>query len=244
MPRENKRNYYRIMHVQADAPVEIIRSSYQTLMQRLKMHPDLGGDHWNAALINEAYAILSDPVKRDEYDRQLADANPETVAPTPANESRHAASAENPASSVAANRCPFCQASHRYASEIDANADCSTCGGPLCRAEPPDHEASWMRAVDRFPKNQSVAFYTGWPQSNGYYGQILDISITGMQFATNEPVTRHQFIKIHCATCSTIARVAYCRRAPDDQEFTWRVGVEFFTLRFERSRGAFVSDHA
>ena len=33
------------------------------------MHPDLGGDHWHAALINEAFAALSDPEKRAAYDR-------------------------------------------------------------------------------------------------------------------------------------------------------------------------------
>ena len=38
-------------------------------MHRLKMHPDLGGDHERAALINEAFATLSNPLKRAEYDR-------------------------------------------------------------------------------------------------------------------------------------------------------------------------------
>jgi hypothetical protein len=40
---KNRRNYYRILHVQEDAPEEIIRTSYRTLMQRMRMHPDLGG---------------------------------------------------------------------------------------------------------------------------------------------------------------------------------------------------------
>lgn len=42
MPR--RKNYYRVLHVDPDAPVEIIRSSYRTLMRRMKKHPDLGGD--------------------------------------------------------------------------------------------------------------------------------------------------------------------------------------------------------
>ena len=61
---ENRRNLYRILHVQPDAPEEIIRSSYRTLMTKLRRHPDLGGDHFTATLINEAYAVLSDPEKR------------------------------------------------------------------------------------------------------------------------------------------------------------------------------------
>lgn len=67
----NKRNYYRILHVQPDAPLEIIQSSYRTLMQKLKQHPDLGGEHWNASIINEAYGVLTDPEKRKAYDQAL-----------------------------------------------------------------------------------------------------------------------------------------------------------------------------
>ena len=58
---KNRRNFYRILQVQADAPVEVLKASYRTLMQRLKMHPDLGGDHGQAALLNEAFATLTDP---------------------------------------------------------------------------------------------------------------------------------------------------------------------------------------
>jgi DnaJ-class molecular chaperone len=72
---KNRRNYYRILHVQPDAPREVIRSSYRAMMQGLRMHPDLGGDDGNAALINEAYAVLTDPGQRAAYDS--ARQNPE-----------------------------------------------------------------------------------------------------------------------------------------------------------------------
>jgi len=68
---KNKRNYYRILFVQPDAPVEVIRASYRTLMQKLKQHPDLGGEHWNASVINEAHNVLSNKEKRRVYDRVL-----------------------------------------------------------------------------------------------------------------------------------------------------------------------------
>ena len=67
----NKRNYYRILHVQPDAPTEVIRASYRTLMQKLKQHPDLGGEHWNASVINEAHDVLVDIDRRHAYDRIL-----------------------------------------------------------------------------------------------------------------------------------------------------------------------------
>ena len=51
---KNRRNYYRILQVQPDAPAEIIRTSYRTLMHKLKMHPDLGGK----SLVNDAVALM------------------------------------------------------------------------------------------------------------------------------------------------------------------------------------------
>ena len=68
---KNKRNYYRLLQVQPDAPYEIIRASYRTLMKELKSHPDLGGENPHAYLINEAYETLSDSAKRAEYDKKL-----------------------------------------------------------------------------------------------------------------------------------------------------------------------------
>ena len=67
----NRRNHYRMLFVQPDAPFEVIRANYRTLMRKLKLHPDLGGEHWNAVYVNEAYATLEDPVRRAAYDLEL-----------------------------------------------------------------------------------------------------------------------------------------------------------------------------
>ena len=71
MTRPNRRNYYRVLHVQPDAHAAVIRTAYRTLMQKLRLHPDLGGDGATATLVNEAYAVLSDPTRRAAYDAQL-----------------------------------------------------------------------------------------------------------------------------------------------------------------------------
>ena len=69
--QDDNRDYYEVLHVNRDAPLEIIRGSYRTLMQRLKNHPDLGGDPAIAARINEAYAVLRDAERRAAYDARL-----------------------------------------------------------------------------------------------------------------------------------------------------------------------------
>lgn len=69
---KNRRNYYRILHVQQDAPIEVIKSSYRTIMGELGSHPDRGGNHTEAILLNEAYQTLCNPRKRVEYDFLLS----------------------------------------------------------------------------------------------------------------------------------------------------------------------------
>lgn len=75
-------DYYRLLHVRDDAPIEVIRSSYRTLMKTLGAHPDLGGDEGSARAINEAWAVLSDEAERARYDatRALSEARDRTSA--------------------------------------------------------------------------------------------------------------------------------------------------------------------
>ncbi|XP_057469288.1 uncharacterized protein LOC130758404 [Actinidia eriantha] len=66
------KDYYRILEVDYDATEEAIRSNYIRLA--LKWHPDKQKDQDSATSrfqeINEAYQVLSDPVKRREYDKK------------------------------------------------------------------------------------------------------------------------------------------------------------------------------
>lgn len=61
-------DYYEILQVHPRASREMIKKVYRTLMGELGAHPDLGGDEERAKLINEAYAVLSDPEARRAYD--------------------------------------------------------------------------------------------------------------------------------------------------------------------------------
>src|SRR5262245_25762596 len=60
-------DYYRVLLVEPDAPPALIHSSFRTLMQRLR-NASSAETHEQAALLTEAYAVLSDPERRAAYD--------------------------------------------------------------------------------------------------------------------------------------------------------------------------------
>lgn len=65
--------HYDSLSVTEDAPDEVIKAAYRALS--LKHHPDKAGNkpqsRWKMQRINDAYAVLSDPQKRADYDAQL-----------------------------------------------------------------------------------------------------------------------------------------------------------------------------
>lgn len=65
-------NYYEILEISKSATLEVIKAAYKA--QISKYHPDNleTGDLKKAQQINEAYEVLSDPVKRAEYDKKIA----------------------------------------------------------------------------------------------------------------------------------------------------------------------------
>ena len=67
------RTHYDNLKVSRNAPQEVIKAAYRVLSQ--KYHPDLNQNDSKAndimQLINEAYAILSDPQKREEHDKWI-----------------------------------------------------------------------------------------------------------------------------------------------------------------------------
>ena len=62
-------NYYAILKVSTKAEERTIRAAYRRLARRL--HPDVNQEndaHERMVLINKAYDVLSDPIKKAEYD--------------------------------------------------------------------------------------------------------------------------------------------------------------------------------
>ncbi len=66
----NKRDYYDVLGVTRDAPAEEVKKAFRKLA--FEYHPDRNqraGSEEKFKEINEAYQVLSDPQKRNNYDR-------------------------------------------------------------------------------------------------------------------------------------------------------------------------------
>jgi len=240
--QSDRRNYYEVLHVSRDAPPEIIRGSYRTLMQQLKNHPDLGGDTTTAALINEAYSVLSDADRRAEYDARL-DVMEHVARGVSGDDPESPAAAKNTRTLDPSRQCVFCEAPHNFGSVIEVETGCATCGSPLYAAESRRIESAGQRAVERIGKRQKVTYYTHWPQQKGFTGRIEDISLNGMRLVTRRDLSEGQCIKIVSDVVEAVARVTHCLYERRGWSRQCVAGVSFVTLRFGKSVGGFVSDH-
>ncbi len=239
---ENRRNYYRILHIQPDAPAAIIKASYRTQMQKLRMHPDLGGDEWNASLLNEAYEVLSDPDRRSAYDEQYFGKRDKTDKPTQqGRENTHSKAPENPFKTrfvADPSSCPFCQIPKPPTSSYAGPADCPGCSAPLEVANTLRLANTSKRAIERICLREAVTLYVA-PDADGQYGTLRDLSPNGMQLQCGQPLRENQVIRISCTALKATGRVTFCNRDMTGERFI--AGVEFLTLRFSTRSGTFLS---
>lgn len=63
----SNKSYYDILGVKKTASADEIKKAFRKQAQ--KLHPDAGGDEEQFKQVNEAYAVLSDPQKKAQYDR-------------------------------------------------------------------------------------------------------------------------------------------------------------------------------
>ncbi|MEQ1868402.1 MAG: J domain-containing protein [Vicinamibacterales bacterium] len=232
MPR---RDYYRVLHVHPDAPDEIIKVSYRTLMQRLKMHPDLGGDHATATLINEAFRTLGHPDRRAAYDQWLETPleSPAQAAATP-----QAPRDAQPDPSIAL--CAFCSTPYETGYERHPDSACRSCGGALYPVQRFETDEESRRALARLPRNMMVVFARPSPNDAPCRGVTQDVSLAGMRFVTSSPVGIDDRLLIETEFCSAVAIVRSAHQKPAAQN-GWEVGVQFLTMRVKRQRGGLIS---
>ena len=227
-------NYYEVLGVERSAAAGLIRTSYRRLMQHEGHHPDLGGDAATAALINKAYAVLSNPALRNEYDLRLDVLDRVTMGlelnqPQP--------------DPVSADRCLFCEQPQAFPTG-DLEIGCEACGSPMQPARDLRMESNDQRAVRRIGKKLELRFFTHWPQRRGYSARSENISPGGLRMVTARDICCGQRIRLVSKAFEAVGEITHC--AP--LHGSWRrktvAGVSFLTLRFVRAAGSFVSRQA
>jgi hypothetical protein len=205
-------------------------------MLQLEMHPDRGGDHWNAALINEAYAVLSDARRREEYDRRFLS------TPSRCGFRRNASGAEvagrekrdrptvSLVESSSGDRCVFCQAPCTAGAAEDPYRSCGVCYSPLYPADRLRALASGNRSTARVERRREVRLYTDWPQPEPFRGMLEDVSPRGLRLSTQKGLADYQIVKIDAGELQAVGRVANRRPKRDGRDVLWSTGIEFFTV--------------
>ena len=225
---KNRRNYYRILQVQPDAPPEIIHASYRAIMRDLKRHPDLGGSTYEAAIVNEAFDTLNDPRRRAEYDQELF------LKFTRQSQSR----AAQPLIPVI---CPVCKRS--LSRKPEPGEVCATCRTPLQSQDPPMGGRKNSRALERTKSSEPIDYYSEWP-GEAEKGKMIDFSPKGMRFICMERLTPHTVLKISCRLFEASGTVTNVSEEACNARRCYAVGICFLAVHFTDSRGTFFSTSA
>ncbi len=251
--KPNRRNYYRVLHVQPEAPVEIIKASYRALMGPLRQHPDKGGDHATATLINEAYAVLTDQARRLAYDASMGDkrqrARRVNVAPNgarngnaraAATESRPGAAAPAPIVRPDTDLCAFCGGP--APGPRPAMARCARCDAPLFpppRSATAQRETIGRRASRRAPKDHPVILLPAW-RATPLRATLRDLSLTGLRLVAPVMVPPSTVIRVTNADVDAVAVVVSCRRSAHQ----CTIHAELLAVDLAQREGVFVATRA
>ncbi len=229
---QERRNLYRILYVQPEAPPELITAAYRCLMSRLRTHPDLGGDTETAARINQAYQILRDPAKRKAYDDSRRRPVSARTRPTDGTPPR-----KPPA---AASSCPFCGLA--VPARIEPDTRCRRCASPLAPVAftvGASGEPFGRRSAPRVPKDTRVTVHAA-PDAPPLSAVLRDLSVTGVSLFVGAPVTTGRNIRIEALGMDVVAHVIKVQ--PSDDAFLVR-GV-LLTAHYNRRSGMFMSTTA
>ncbi|MEO2055017.1 MAG: J domain-containing protein [Nitrospira sp.] len=226
---KNRRNYYRILQVQPDAPPEVIKASYRTLMGRLKNHPDLGGTATAAVLINDAYQTLSDLKKRADYDQGLFE-----------KQSKRSVSGTTKQESIKKEACPVCEEDGKGSPDLFHEGRCPVCGKRVQEKSHHSTQTSEQRESDRHQKEGNLS-YQYFQSEKKHSGKLIDLSSKGVRFISKEKMARSTELKIESPLLKGTVRITNCREAWSQNRPVYFVGARFATVEFYRSRGTFLS---
>lgn len=230
----NRRNHYRLLHVQSDAPAAVIKASYRALMAL--HHPDVGGDHAMAALLNEAYAVLSDTTQRAAYDKQRA----AKAGRASFREQRGGTSpSAPPRHSAPTAACPLCHLG--MPAQLHADSRCLRCRAPLAPVRRPGEKdgTTERRRMLRVSKSDWALLYQSWP-SEVTDVRMRDLSLDGISIYSGTEFPVHRTIRVVGAAFDVVAVIVSCRQV--GKVFT--LHARLITALFTNATGGFVSKTA
>ena len=247
-------DHYRLLHVQPDAPAEVIKASWRTLLGRLRQHPDLGGGTAQAVAINQAWAVLGDAAQRAAYDAGLprwavqavtAPAEPMAASPAEPVAGPVGASLAGPVAASLALRpgtraCPLCRQPTCAPARPDSR--CPACHSPLARlpgTDPQGHELLGRRGAVRRDQSHVALVHVGWP-SPALPVRWRDLSLTGLSFYAPQALPPGQRLRLIDSAIEGVVEVVGCR--PQGRVFT--VHARLLTALLLQSVGVFVSAQA
>lgn len=226
--RPNRRNYYRLLHVQPDAPPEVIRAAYRALMARA--HPDAGGDAERAVLLNTAWQVLGDPAARAAYDAERA--------VRAADRAQHRATGATGAAQTATDsnaprgHCAFC-ALPLAISELR----CPRCSAPLTQmaATGGSDRAGDRRRLPRVSRTDWAQLRPRW-DAPPIDVRMRNLSVGGVSVFSGIPLAPHQRVRITTDAVDAVVQVKSCHQ----HGTVHVVHGAFVTALFVRQTGSFV----
>lgn len=257
---KNKRNYYRILHVQMDAPESVIKSAYRTMMQTLRQHPDLGGDEWNASLLNEAREVLLNPIRRAEYDAELMSVGYASMSQR-AESSQDDSAGGIPDRSFGCDatdvdqflslpdtteKCAFCQTRVLWKPEqtqlYSVPFRCTRCDSPLAKVDDYTQQLSNdQRRINRSYFEFCARIWTAWPLDSGFEASVCDWSTQGCGIEVATVIKNNRIVRVQSPGFDAVATVrhALCKK-PD----LFVYGLEFLTIDIRMETGSIYSSAA
>ncbi len=227
---KNRRNYYRILQVQPDASIEVIRASYRTQMRELGKHPDLGGSVFGATVLNEAYETLNNPERRAEYDKKLF------LKLTNAKQVR-----SNVSQPITSAICPFCK--YPLPGKPEPGAICPICRSPVHSAPIAPSFSSGKRALSRTRHSEQIKYYCTWPDE-ARQGAMIDFSPKGMRFFCEETLAPKTVVKISSCFFEASGVITNSQEKISGGQKQYAVGVCFLAVNFIEFRGNLLSTSA
>jgi hypothetical protein len=134
--------------------------------------------------------------------------------------------------------CLFCGATHGIQRELTRDDECNRCASPLYSAERQRLEYTGQRILGRIQLRHPISIWTSWPEVTPIAGEMRNLSLEGMGFASGVPFEPNQIVRVDCTELRAIGRIAHAEPTTSGA-YRFSAGLEFLTLRLPEGGAAF-----